>query len=101
MRMLLNVEIPHEPFNSAVRNGTAGAIIGRILEEIKPESVYFTEQNGHRGATLVVHVEQASQIPALAEPWFLHFNADCQFRIAMTPEDLQQAGLEELGKKWT
>jgi hypothetical protein len=98
--MLLNVELPHEPFNSAVRNGTAAAIIGRILEDIKPEAVYFTEQNGRRGAFLIVDVERSSQIPALAEPWFLHFNADCKFRIAMTPEDLQQAGLEELGTKW-
>ena len=100
MRMLLNVEFPPEPFNSAVRNGTAAAIIGRIMEAIKPEAAYFTEQNGRRGAFLIVDVERSSQIPALAEPWFLHFNADCKFRIAMTPEDLQQAGLEELGKKW-
>jgi hypothetical protein len=98
--MLLNVILPHEPFNTAVRNGTAGATIGRILEEIKPEAVYFTEQNGHRGATLVVNVNQPSDIPALAEPWFLNFNADCQFRVVMSPEELQQAGLEELGKKW-
>ena len=101
MRMVLNIELPHEPFNAAVRNGTVGATIGRIMEQIKPEATYFTEHNGRRGAMLVVNVEQASQIPALAEPWFLHFNADCQFRIAMTPEDLQQAGLDGLGKKWT
>ncbi len=43
MRMLLNVEVPHEPFNTLFRNGTAGQIIGRILEETNPESVYFTE----------------------------------------------------------
>jgi hypothetical protein len=100
MRMLLNVILPHEPFNTAVRNGTAGATIGRILEEIKPEAVYFTEQNGHRGAVLIVNVNRSSEIPALAEPWFLNFNANCQLRIVMSPEELQQAGLEELGKKW-
>ncbi|MEW6213348.1 MAG: panthothenate synthetase [Acidobacteriota bacterium] len=100
MRMLLNIVLPHEPFNTAVRNGTAGATLGRILEEIKPEAVYFTEQNGHRGALLIVNVNQASEVPSLAEPWFLNFNADCQFRIVMSPDDLQQAGLEELGKKW-
>ena len=100
MRMLLNVEFPHEPFNAAVRDGSAGAKIARIMEAIKPEAAYFIEQNGRRTAILIVQVEQSAQIPALAEPWFLQFNADCQFRIAMTPEDLQQAGLEELGKKW-
>ena len=100
MRMLLNVEFPHEPFNAAVRDGSVGAKIARIMEAIKPEAAYFIEQNGRRTAILIVQVEQSAQIPALAEPWFLQFNADCQFRIAMTPEDLQQAGLEELGKKW-
>ncbi len=100
MRMLLNVILPHEPFNTAVRKGTAGETIDKILKALKPEAVYFTEQDGHRGAVLVVNVENPSQVPALAEPWFLHFQADCKFRIAMTPEDLQRAGLAELGKKW-
>jgi hypothetical protein len=98
--MILNVVLPHEPFNTAVRKGTAGQTIGKILEATRPEAVYFTEQDGHRGAVLVVDVESPSQVPALAEPWFLHFQADCKFRIAMTPEDLKRAGLEELGKKW-
>ncbi len=100
MRMLLNVIFPHEPFNTAVRNGTVGATLSQILEDIKPEAVYFTEQNGHRGATLIVNINRPSEVPSLAEPWFLNFNADCHIRIVMTPEDLQQAGLEELGKKW-
>ena len=66
----------------------------------KPEAVYFTEQDGHRSALLIVNVENPSQVPALAEPWFLHFSADVQFRIVMTPEDLKRANLAELGKKW-
>ena len=54
MRMLITVRIPHEPFNTAVKTGTAGPTIGRILEDIQPEAVYFTEQNGTRGAILVL-----------------------------------------------
>jgi hypothetical protein len=100
VRMLLSVTFPHEPFNTAVRKGTAGETIDKILKAIKPEAVYFTEQDGHRGAVLIVNLENPSQIPALAEPWFLHFQADCKFRVVMTPEDLQRAGLPELGKKW-
>ncbi len=100
MRMLLNVHIPHEPFNTAVREGTAGQTIARILEETKPEAVYFTEQNGTRGAILIIDVAKPSQVPSFAEPWFLKFNADCEFRIVMGPDDLKNAGLEGLGKKW-
>ena len=97
MRMLLNVILPHEPFNAAVRKGTVGDTIAKILEAAKPEAVYFTEQDGHRSALLIVNVENPSQVPALAEPWFLHFSADVQFRIVMTPDDLKRANLAELG----
>ena len=100
VRMLLNVIMPHEPFNTLVRAGTAGATIGKILEQIRPEAAYFTEQHGHRSALLVVNVQDPSEVPALAEPWFLNFEADCRFRIVMTPEDLARAGLEELGSRW-
>jgi hypothetical protein len=100
MRMLLKVKIPHAEFNQAVREGTIGQKIGRILEDTKPEAVYFTEQNGQRGAILIVDVAEPSKVPSFAEPWFLAFNADVEFRVAMTPDDLQRAGLEELGKKW-
>jgi hypothetical protein len=96
----MNVRIPHEPFNSAVRKGTAGQIIKNILLEIKPEAVYFTEQNGTRGAVIIINVNDPSEIPSFAEPWFLNFNADCEFRIVMTPGDLDRAGLDELGRKW-
>ena len=101
MRMLLKVKIPHEEFNQAVRDGTVGLKVRRILEDIKPEAVYFTEHNGQRGAILIVDLPDPSMVPAFAEPWFLSFNADVEFHIVMTPEDLRRAGLEELGKKWS
>ncbi len=98
--MLMNVKFPHEPFNTAVRDGSAGNKIRRVLDEVKPEAAYFTEQDGHRGAILIVNLNDPSQIPAMAEPWFLLFDADIEFRVVMTPEDLGRAGLEALGKKW-
>ena len=100
MKMLLSVAIPHEPFNSLVRNGKAGEVIGHILETIRPEAAYFTEQDGTRGGVFVVDVKTPSDVPALAEPFFLNFQADCKFCILMSPEDLQKAGLEAIGKKW-
>ncbi|KVO58859.1 hypothetical protein [Burkholderia stagnalis] len=100
MRMLLNIRIPHEPFNTLMRDGTVGDVVARILDEIKPEAVYFTEQNGARGAVVIVDLNDPSRIPALAEPWFLMFNADCEFRVAMLPDDLRKAGLAQLGEKW-
>jgi hypothetical protein len=99
--MLLHVKLPHEPFNTAVKDGTAGKKMRRILDELKPEAVYFTEYQGRRGAIMIVNVDNPSKVPAITEPWFLLFNADCEFHIVMTPEDLAKAGLDELGKKWS
>jgi hypothetical protein len=48
----------------------------------------------------VVDLPDASRIPALAEPWFLTWQADVEFWIALTPADLQKAGLDKLGKEW-
>ena len=101
MRMLLKVKFPHEEFNQAVRDGSIGNKIRRILEDIKPEAVYFTEHNGQREAILIIDVADPSKVPTFAEPWFLTFNADVEFHIVMTPNDLQKSGLEELGKKWS
>ena len=44
------------PFNTLVRDGTAGAKLQQVLEDIKPEAVFFSEQDGHRGGVLIVEV---------------------------------------------
>ncbi|MGH8604807.1 MAG: panthothenate synthetase [Gammaproteobacteria bacterium] len=75
--------------------------MSRILEAVKPEAAYFTEQNGKRGAVLIVDLSDPSKIPALAEPWFLTFQADVEFRVVMSPDDLKRAALDDLGKKWS
>jgi hypothetical protein len=100
MRMMMLIECPLEPFNTEVRNGTAGSTMKKILDETKPEAAYFGEREGKRGGILIVDVAKASDVPRLAEPWFLKFNADVEFRICMTPQDLGEANLEALGKKW-
>jgi hypothetical protein len=98
--MLMQVRIPHKEFNAAVKDGSVGDKIKRILEDTKPQAVYFTEHNGQRGAVMIVDVADPSKVPSFAEPWFLTFNADVEFHVVMTPEDLGRAGLNELGKKW-
>ncbi len=101
MKMLMTVSIPHEKFNKAVKDGSAGPTMGQILEELKPESVYFTSKNGRRGAVMVVDIEKNSDLPKYAEPWFLKFDAECEFDLVMTPQDLQESGLDDIGKKWS
>ena len=100
MRVLVIAKLPVDAFNAAVRDGSAGGKIQKILAEQKPEAVYFTELGGERSGLMVVDLADASQIPTFAEPWFLQFNAKLEIHPVMTPEDLGKAGLEGLGKKW-
>jgi hypothetical protein len=99
--MMLRFGMSTPAFNAAVREGTAAQTISRILEETKPEAAYFTAEDGRRTAILFVEVAEPSRIPTLAEPWFLHFDADFDMAVAMTPEDLGKAGLEDLARRWT
>jgi hypothetical protein len=100
MKMLLNVDIPHEPFNSLVRAGTAGDTINKILDSLEPQAVYLTEQHGRRGAVLLIEADSPSDVPRFAEPFLLKFNADCRSGIVLSPDDLGQPGLGKLGKRW-
>ncbi len=101
MRMIVDFNCPLEPFNTLVRSGTIDQKMQEILGDIKPEAIYFSERNGKRGGIMIVDVASPSDVPGIAEPLFLTFNATVEFRVAMTPEDLGAAGLDALGKKWS
>jgi hypothetical protein len=99
--MLIHAKFPHEPFNTLVRSGKAGEVIQKVLADIKPEAVYFTEYGGRRGSIFIVDISDASRIPSIAEPLFLNFNADVEFHPVMLPDELARAGLDQIGKKWS
>ena len=105
MRMLLRAVIPTETGNAAVRHGTLGPTLNRILADLKPESAYFVAtDSGERCAVIVFDMKESSELPKVAEPWFLAFNAQVTVRPVMTPEDLAAAGpgferaIKEFGK---
>jgi hypothetical protein len=102
MRFLLKVNIPVESGNGAAKAGKLGATIQSILADLKPEAVYFTDDNGQRAGFIFLEMKDASQIPAIAEPWFLAFNASIELHPVMVPEDLIRAGaaIENAVKKY-
>lgn len=102
MRFLLKVNIPVEAGNAAVKAGTLGTTIQEILAELKPEAVYFADDNGQRTAFIILQMQDASQIPAIAEPWLLAFNARIEMHPVMVPEDLAKAasGFAQLAEKY-
>lgn len=91
MRFMMKVTIPVASGNQAAKDGSLSETIQSILAELKPESVYFADVDGCRGGYIFFHMDDASQIPAIAEPWFLAFNASVDIHPVMLPEDLGKA----------
>ena len=102
MRFLLKVNIPVETGNAAAKAGTLGKIVQTILADLKPEAAYFTDNNGQRCGFIIIDMQDASQIPAMCEPWFLSFNAAIEIHPVMVPDDLARAGgaIEKAVKKY-
>jgi len=97
MRMLLKATIPVESGNAAAANGTLGTTIQKILADLKPEAAYFTEDFGERTGWVFFDMKNSSDLPAVAEPWFLAFNAKVTLRPAMNPQDLAE-GMQGLDR---
>jgi hypothetical protein len=96
MRVIARINVPVEPGNRAIKDGTLGTIMQRAAERWKPEAMYFTAFDGHRTAIMVFDLPDASDLPPFAEPFFRELNADVQIAPAMNGDDLQK-GLSQIG----
>ena len=92
MRVFLKASMTVETGNQAIRSGKLPETIQAILDEQKPEAAYFIADNGKRTALLFLDIQDVWQLPALAEPWFLAFNATVEVTPAMNIADLAKAG---------
>ena len=90
MRFLWKVSIPVEAGNAAAKNGFE--VMRKILDQQRPEATYFYADGGKRTGILIIDMQDLSEIPAIAEPWFHAFNADVEVFPVMVPADLQKAG---------
>jgi|SRR5579871_3597579 len=91
MRMLFQVTIPVEAANAQMVDGIFADTLKGILDDLKPEAAYFVAMHGQRCALIVVDLKDASEIPAIAEPFFHAFEADVEIFPAMVAEDLAKA----------
>jgi len=101
MRCIMKIAIPVERGNEMIHDGSLGKSIESILSEMKPESVYFCDWDGKRTGIVVFDLKDPSQIPAIAEPWFLAFNAQIEIHPCMNLEDLKKSapGMQQAVKK--
>ena len=72
-----------------------GSTIEKLVSALKPEAAYFyADDDGQRSGSIVFDMQDTSQIPAIAEPWFVAFNAKLSFRPVMNTADLAKAAPE-------
>jgi len=103
MRFLVKIKIPTASGDRAISDHHFGPKMHDVLQDIGAEAAYFTTVDGHRGGYIIVDMKDASQMPSIAEPFFLWFNATVEILPVMLPEDLQKAGpsIAAAVEKWT
>lgn len=98
MRTLLKVTMPAAAANRAMRDGLLPKVLEQTMATLKPESAYFTGSGGERSAMFVFDMKDSSQMPVIAEPFFMQLEARVEFTPVMNMEDLK-AGLSNVQKR--
>ena len=102
MRYLMKVTMGEEAGNASVRDPKFGEKMQALLKDLKAEAAYFTTVEGLRGVYIVVNMDDASQMPTMAEPVFLWLRGKVEFIPVMLPQDLAKAGpaIASAVQKW-
>ncbi len=96
MRVMVKANIPTATGNAAIKNGTMGPTLAKVIETLKPEAVYFTVEGGMRTAFIFFDLKEPSDMPKSGEPLFLELDAQVTITPAMTFEELGQ-GIAKMG----
>ena len=90
MRFLIHARIPTEDGNKMVQDPDFLRKIETYINKVKAEATYFFEADGNRVAAFIVDIQNADQIPVLAEPLFSGMGAHVEFHPVMSLDDLKK-----------
>jgi hypothetical protein len=85
--MLLNAQLDTETANQLAPGGTLTKTIEGIIENLKPEAA-FTPTEGVRSCLLAFDMQDSSQLPPIAEPFF-QTGAKVTIQPVMNLDDLR------------
>ncbi|MCH7472410.1 hypothetical protein IIA79_05605 [bacterium] len=83
--------IPVEAGNEMVRDPEFGNKMEEIFGRLKPEAAYFSAENGQRTMYFFINMEDSSELPGIAEPFWLAMEADVECIPVMNKDDLAKA----------
>ncbi|NGO15490.1 hypothetical protein G5C60_49945 [Streptomyces sp. HC44] len=99
MRVMLRATLDTEKSSEAIKAGRLPDVIKGVMDKIKPEAAYFMPNEGQRSCVFVFDMQDSSELPVLAEPFFLQLGARIEVSPVMNLDDLQKglSGLSAAG----
>jgi hypothetical protein len=96
MRVLLTAQMDTDKGNQAIKDKKLPEIMKAALGSLQPEAAYFGAKEGCRTAFIVFDLKDVSDIPKVAEPFFMELGAKIEFIPVMNFDDVQ-SGLGKVG----
>jgi hypothetical protein len=95
MKFLVRLHMPTEHGNKMLQDPNAfQKKMESVLNQIKPEAVYFAPIESEGGIYMIVNIPSADMIAGIAEPLWMTFNSKLDFTPLMELSDLQK-GLQK------
>jgi hypothetical protein len=75
-------------------SGRFEKLLADTAAKLRPEFAFFFADHGRRTANFICDMVDQSDMPMIAEPWFVETNATVEFFPCMNAEDVK-VGLEK------
>jgi hypothetical protein len=94
VRTLIRITPDIDKGNEAILNGRFEKLLSDTAARLRPEASFFFADHGRRTANFICDMTDQSDMPAIAEPWFVETNATVEFLPCMNVDDVR-AGLQK------
>jgi hypothetical protein len=89
MRMMMKARLDTQASNKVMREGGMPDLVKTAMQRLKPEAAYFTPEGG-RTMILFFEMQDSSELPSAADPFFQELGAEVTFQPVMNLEELQK-----------
>ncbi len=98
MRFMVEFKIPTQYGNEIVRSGRIEKVVKKLLEEFKPDGMYFYPAEGLRAGCLFIQSDNPSICAAIGERMWFGLQAHIRVTPVMNFEDLGKGLAAEMPK---